>query len=87
MSGSLIHRLNSSRLDRAYARSILLLKCQKAERFWELLMSGGLSCHVQEEEFMAGLFDGVEEEEARQVFLTLSKLEENLMKLKATLET
>lgn len=38
---------------------------------------------AKEEEFMAGLFDGVSQEEAKQAFTILSKLETNLMKLKA----
>ncbi len=42
----------------------------------------GEKYRAKEEEFMAGLFDGVEEEEAKQAFLTLSKMEENLMKLR-----
>lgn len=36
----------------------------------------------KEEEFMTGLFAGVETGEARQAFATLSKMEENLMKLR-----
>ena len=37
----------------------------------------------KEEEFMEGLFDGVSREEAKQAFVTLSKMEDNLMKLRA----
>ncbi len=43
----------------------------------------GEKYRAKEEEFMTGLFEGVGEEEARTAFLTLSKLEANLMKLKA----
>ncbi len=46
----------------------------------------GEKYRLKEEEFMTGLFDGVEEVEAKQAFLTLSKLEANLMKLKAASE-
>lgn len=37
----------------------------------------------KEDEFMEGLFDGVSQEEAKQAFVTLSKMEDNLMKLRA----
>lgn len=37
----------------------------------------------KEEEFMTGLFDGVSEADAKQAFLILSKMEENLMRMKA----
>ena len=46
----------------------------------------GEKYRAKEEEFMTGLFDGVEEEEAKYAFLTLSKLETNLMKMKAVQE-
>ena len=46
----------------------------------------GEKYRLKEEEFMTGLFDGVEEEEAKQAFLALSKMEANLMKLKAVSE-
>ena len=46
----------------------------------------GEKYRAQEEEFMEGLFDGVTQEEARQAFLILSKMEANLMKLKALTE-
>lgn len=36
----------------------------------------------REEQFMTGLFDGVSEEEAKRTFLTLSRLESNLMQLR-----
>lgn len=42
----------------------------------------GEKYRAKEEEFMTGLFDGVAEEEAKQAFLTLSKMEENLMKMR-----
>ena len=42
----------------------------------------GEKYRLKEEMFMTGLFDGVEMEEVRQAFLTLSKMEENLMKMK-----
>ena len=42
----------------------------------------GAKYRAKEEEFMTGLFDGVAEEEAKQAFLTLSKMEENLMKMR-----
>ena len=42
----------------------------------------GEKYRLKEEMFMTGLFDGVETEEVRQAFLTLSKMEENLMKMK-----
>lgn len=41
---------------------------------------------LKEEEFMDGLFEGVSQEEAKQAFFILSKMEGNLMKLKATSE-
>ena len=41
----------------------------------------------KEEEFMTGLFADVSAEEAKQAFVTLSKMEANLMKLKAQEET
>ncbi len=41
---------------------------------------------LKEEEFMEGLFDGIPQEEAKQAFLILSKLEVNLMKMKAVSE-
>ncbi|MBQ9767112.1 MAG: GNAT family N-acetyltransferase [Lachnospiraceae bacterium] len=41
----------------------------------------------KEEEFMTGLFAGVPAEEAKQAFVTLSKMEANLMKLRAQEET
>ena len=40
----------------------------------------------KEEEFMNGLIDGVDAEEAKRAFLTLTKLEENLMKMKTASE-
>lgn len=43
----------------------------------------GEKYRAKEEEFMNGLFDGVTEAEAKQVFLILSRLEGNLMKMKA----
>jgi len=46
----------------------------------------GEKYRLKEEEFMKGLFDGVEAKEAKQAFLTLSKLEVNLMKLRAASE-
>ena len=46
----------------------------------------GEKYRAKEEEFMEGLFDGVTQEEARQAFLILSKMEANLMKLKALTE-
>ncbi len=46
----------------------------------------GEKYRAKEEEFMTGLFDGVEEEEAKYAFLTLSKLETKLMKMKAVQE-
>ena len=42
----------------------------------------GEKYRAKEDEFMTGLFDGVAEEEAKQAFLTLSKMEENLMKMR-----
>mgnify|MGYP003292252668 CR=1 FL=1 len=48
----------------------------------EYAMVTGEKYRQKEEEFMGGLFDGVEVQEARQAFLTLSKMEENLMKMK-----
>lgn len=42
----------------------------------------GEKYRAKEDEFMTGLFDGVSEEEAKQAFLTLSKMEENLMKMR-----
>lgn len=42
----------------------------------------GEKYRAKEEEFMTGLFDGVSEEEAKQAFLTLSKMEENLVKMR-----
>ena len=42
----------------------------------------GEKYRAKEEEFMTGLFDDVAEEEAKQAFLTLSKMEENLMKMR-----
>lgn len=42
----------------------------------------GEKYRAKEDEFMAKLFDGVEEEEAKQAFLTLSKMEGNLMKMR-----
>lgn len=41
---------------------------------------------VKEEEFMTGLFDGVTEEEAKQAFFILSKMEGNLMKLRGGID-
>ena len=46
----------------------------------------GEKYRLKEEAFMMGLFEKVELEEARQAFLTLSKLEANLMKLRAASE-
>ena len=46
----------------------------------------GEKYRLKEEAFMMGLFEKVEPEEARQAFLTLSKLEANLMKLRAASE-
>ncbi len=43
----------------------------------------GEKYRAKEEEFMNGLFDGVDAEEAKRAFLTLTKMEENLMKMKA----
>ena len=48
----------------------------------EYAMVTGEKYRVKEEEFMTGLFDGVDAEEAKQAFLTLSKMEENLMKMR-----
>ena len=48
----------------------------------EYAMVTGEKYRAKEEEFMTGLFDGVEAEEAKQAFFTLSKMEENLMKLR-----
>lgn len=42
----------------------------------------GEKYRLKEEEFMTGLFDGVTEEEAKQAFLILSRLEANLMWMK-----
>ena len=42
----------------------------------------GEKYRAKEEEFMEGLFGGVTQEEARQAFYTLSRLEENLMRMK-----
>lgn len=49
----------------------------------EYAMVTGEKYRIKEEEFMTGLFDGVDAEEAKQAFFTLSKMEANLMKLKA----
>ncbi len=46
----------------------------------------GEKYRAKEEEFMTGLFDGVDEEEAKTAFLTLSKIEANLMRVKAASE-
>lgn len=46
----------------------------------------GEKYRVKEEEFMTGLFDGVTEEEAKQAFLILSKMEANLMKLRGGID-
>ena len=46
----------------------------------------GEKYRVKEEEFMTGLFDGVTEEEAKQAFLVLSKMEANLMKLRGGID-
>ncbi len=46
----------------------------------------GEKYRAKEEEFMTGLFEGVTEEEAKTVFYILSKLEVNLMRMKATPE-
>lgn len=48
----------------------------------EYAMVTGEKYRAKEEEFMTGLFDGVDAEEAKQAFFTLSKMEENLMKLR-----
>ena len=46
----------------------------------------GEKYRLREEEFMTGLFDGVAPEEAKQAFFTLSRMEENLMKIKTASE-
>lgn len=46
----------------------------------------GEKYRLKEEEFMAGLFAGVTEEEAKQAFLILSKMEANLMKLRGGID-
>ena len=46
----------------------------------------GEKYRAKEEEFMTGLFAGVTEEEAKQAFLILSRLEANLMRMKAVPE-
>ena len=46
----------------------------------------GEKYRLKEEEFMTGLFDGVTEEEAKQAFLILSKMEANLMKLRGGID-
>jgi len=46
----------------------------------------GEKYRAKEEEFMAGLFAGVTEEEAKQAFLIMSRLEANLMRMKAVPE-
>ncbi len=52
----------------------------------EYAMLTGEKYRLREEEFMTGLFDGVAQDEAKQAFFTLSKMEENLMKIKAASE-
>ena len=49
----------------------------------EYAMATGEKYRLKEEEFMNGLFEGLETEEIRRAFFTLAKMEENLMKLKA----
>jgi len=49
----------------------------------EYAMLTGEKYRLREESFMQGLFEGVSPEEAKQAFFTLSKMEENLMRLKA----
>ena len=46
----------------------------------------GEKYRLKEEEFMTGLFAGVTEEEAKQAFLILSKMEANLMKLRGGID-
>ena len=46
----------------------------------------GEKYRLKEEEFMAGLFAGVTEEEAKQAFFILSKMEANLMKLRGGID-
>lgn len=52
----------------------------------EYAMLTGEKYRAREEEFMLGLFDGVTQDEAKQAFFTLSKMEENLMKIKKASE-
>ena len=52
----------------------------------EYAMVTGEKYRAKEEEFMTGLFDGVDAEEAKQAFFTLSQMEANLMKLKVVSE-
>jgi DNA-binding MarR family transcriptional regulator len=53
----------------------------------EYAMLTGEKYRLKEEAFMMGLFDGVVQDEAKQAFFTLSRMEENLMKMKTASET
>lgn len=66
-------KVETDELDRRKLRiSLTTYAAEMGERY-----------RAKEEEFMNGLFEGVEADEAKQAFLTLSKMEENLMKMKA----